>query len=476
MLRGMMDDEIESAWAQEQFGRTDLGDARRTARLVRMATSAARAPAGTVTAVFDDDAERQGAYDFLESPRIAAEALERGVGEAAARRCGEESRVFVAVDGSSLTFVDKTGERGLGAVGTYVAGASGLKVITALALSDCGVPIGVVRQVTWRRPAQRPTNRRAARQRPVDKKETRHWLAAVKDTAERMVKTGSKTRMTYLIDREGDSAAMLTTLVGTAHDFIVRGNWDREVATDDGRPWKVRNLFAYRRPLGAYDLPVSARPGRSARTAHIEVGAAQVTLSVKDPTRGGEVVEMGLAAVRAQEIGTTPHGEEPIDWLLLTSLPARTEKEARAIVTAYTFRWRIEEFHRAWKSGRCNVEESQLRSIEALQKWALVLATVAVRIERMKLLSRANPDASATDAFSDSEIQAIIILKRRTGRTIPDDIPTVAQATIWLAELGGYTGKSSGGPPGTVTLARGLLRVRAAADAIEALRNDREKR
>lgn len=113
--------------------------------------------------------------------------------------------------------------------------------------------------------------------------------------------------------------------------------------------------------------------------------------------------------------------------------------------------------------------------MEALQKWALVLATVAVRIERLKLISRANPDAPATEAFSDSEIHAIIILKRRTGREIPDDVPTMAQATRWLAELGGYTGKSSGGPPGTVVLARGLLRVRAAADAIEALMNEREK-
>ncbi len=471
----MTDGVHEAAWAEDQFGRTDLGDARRTARLVRIATSAARSPAGTVTAVFDDDAERQGAYDFLESPRITAAALERGVGEAAARRCAEESRIFVAVDGSSLTFVDRTGERGLGAVGTYAAGASGLKVITGLAISDCGVPIGVLRQVTWRRPAQRPTNRRAAKKRPVAKKETRHWLDAVKDSAERMAASGSKTRVTFLVDREGDSAAMLTTLVATGSGFIVRGNWDREVAAEDGRRWKIRNLFAYRPALGAYDLEISSRPGRTARTARIELAAAEIVLTVKDPT-SGKVVDMKLTAVRAREIGTKPQGEDPIDWLLLTTLPARSEKEARAIVTAYTFRWRIEEFHRAWKSGRCNVENSQLRSMEALQKWSLVLATVAVRIERLKLISRAQPDAPATVAFSDSEIHAIIILKRRSGRTIPDDVPTMAQATIWVAELGGYTGKSSGGPPGTVTLARGLLRVRAAADAIEALLNEREKR
>jgi hypothetical protein len=69
--------------------------------------------------------------------------------------------------------------------------------------------------------------------------------------------------------------------------------------------------------------------------------------------------------------------------------------------------------------GGCG-EESQLRSMEALQKWALVLATVAVRIERLKRISRDDPDASATVAFSESEIHAIILLKRRNGRKIPD--------------------------------------------------------
>lgn len=471
----MNDGSEAAAWAVKEFGSTDLGDRRRTARLVSIVASATRSPAGTVTAVFDDDAARQGAYDFLESPHVTAEALERGVGEAAARRCGQEGSVFVAVDGSSLTFVDRTGERGLGAVGTYSAGASGLKVISALAISDGGVPLGVVRQVTWRRPAERPTNRRPAAKRPVAKKETRHWLDAVKDSAARMAAASSTTRVTYLVDREGDSAAMLTTLAATTHGFIVRGNWDREVAAEDGRRWKIRNLFAYRAALGAYDLELSARPGRTARTARVELQAAPIVLTVKDPT-SHKVVEINLTAVRARETGVVPAGQERVDWLLLSTLPARSESEARAIVTAYTYRWRIEEFHRAWKSGRCNVEDSQLRSMEALQKWALVLATVAVRIERLKLLSRSTPDAPATEAFSDSEIHAIIILKRRTGRAIPDRVPTLAQATIWLAELGGYTGKSSGGPPGTVTLARGLMRVRSAAEAIEALLNEREKR
>jgi hypothetical protein len=463
------------AWASEEFGQAELGDARRTARLVRMGAAAARSPAGKVTAVFADDAELQGAYDWLESEHVPAAGLELGVGQAAARRCSEQEHIFVAVDGSSLTFADREGARGLGAVGTYAGGARGLKVISALAMSTAGVPIGLVRQVTWRRPVQKPSNRRAASKRPISKKETQHWLQAVRSSAERVDTVGTQTHITFVIDREGDSAAMLSTLATTKHGFIVRGNWDREVTADDGRRWKVRNLLGYQKPLGSYDLELTARPGRSARTASIELAAAQVTLTVKDPCCG-KLIEMKLTALRAREITTTPTGEQPVDWLLLTTMPATTFKQARAIVTGYTFRWRIEEFHKTWKSGGCHVEDSQLRSLPALQKWALVLATVAVRTERLKLRARTDPDASATEEFSDPEIQAIILLKKHAGTAIPNDVPSLGQATLWVAQLGGYTGKSSGGPPGVICIARGLVRVRAAANAIEVLLREPEKR
>jgi len=462
------------AWASEEFGQADLGDARRTARLVRMGAAVARSPAGKVSAVFTEDAELQGAYDWLESPQVPVDGVELGVGQAVARRCAEQEHIFVAVDGSSLAFVDRKGARGLGAVGTYAGGARGLKVISALAMSSAGVPIGLIRQVTWRRPVEKPSNRRPASKRPIAKKETRHWLEAVRSSAERIDGAGEKTHVTFVIDREGDSAAMLSTLATTKHGFIVRGNWDREIAAEDGRRWKVRNLLAYQKPLGSYDLEVTARPGRSARTARIELAAAEVTLTIKDPSCG-KTIEMKLTALRAREM-STPKGEQPIDWLLLTTMPATTFKQARAIVTGYTFRWRIEEFHKTWKSGGCHVEDSQLRSMQALQKWALVLATVAVRTERLKLRSRTEPDACATEEFSDAEIQAIILLKKHDGRTIPNAIPTIGQATLWIAELGGYTGKSSGGPPGAIVIARGLARVRAAADALEVLLREPEKR
>ena len=93
---------IEAEWAKECFGHARLGDTRRTARLVNMATRAAQSPSGKISRAFGEDSECQGAYDLLESNLVDPSALVIAVGEATARRASLEPFVFVAIDGSSL--------------------------------------------------------------------------------------------------------------------------------------------------------------------------------------------------------------------------------------------------------------------------------------------------------------------------------------------------------------------------------------
>jgi hypothetical protein len=201
-------------------------------------------------------------------------------------------------------------------------------------------------------------------------------------------------------------------------------------------------------------------------------------LHLKEGGRSNKRVELRVSVVNAREMGDVPAGEERLDLLLITNQRVANFEDARGVLSAYTLRWRIEEFHKTWKSGHCRVEESQLRGEQAVRKWAIILAAVACRIERLKLLARDTPNALADAEFSEIELHALILLKRRSKRKneiISDEIPTISQATIWLAEIGGYTGKSSGGPPGSITLSRGLFKLRAAADAIAAYIAD-EKR
>jgi len=81
-----------SQWAEDVFGDAELGDVRRTARLVRMAAKAVRRPSGRVSEVYDSAAERQGAYDFLESPHVDMKAIGRAIAASTARQCAQQIR------------------------------------------------------------------------------------------------------------------------------------------------------------------------------------------------------------------------------------------------------------------------------------------------------------------------------------------------------------------------------------------------
>ena len=153
--------------------------------------------------------------------------------------------------------------------------------------------------------------------------------------------------------------------------------------------------------------------------------------------------------------------------MLLTNRPAARLDDACAVVLAYTYRWKIEEFHKTWKSGGCNVEDTQLHSEHGIHVLAIVLASVAMRLMRVMWISRRDPNRPADAEFSPEEIEAVIALKdlrRRRRKSI-----SIGQLTQWIAELGGYTGKSSGGPPGAITLGRGLAQVIPVARAIRNL-------
>jgi hypothetical protein len=421
-----------------------------------------------VTEVFGNDAERQGAYGLLESRGVATPAVAKGMFQACARRCAGEPLVFCATDGSSLTLVDRSKQK-FGPIGSRNFGAQGLKVISALAVSAEGVTLGLTGQVWWVRSKRRPSKHR--HDRKTEQKEIRHWLAAMEQTREVMQSHAPNTRVWFQLDREGDAWPILQQADAGEQWFTVRGNHDRRVLLPNGEKIHLRTLVRRQPIVSRYSLPVAPGPHRQARTATMVVRACKATLDFRDK-RTGRHFSKTVNVMLAREHGTTPKGEKPIDWLLLTNRPVGTEQDLQQIVFGYSQRWRIEEFHRSWKSGACRVEESQLRSSDSVIKWATILAAVATRVERLKLLSRQEPDRPATDELSAIELRALKLLrfgKSANKRAAQATVPTLAEAALWIAQLGGYTGKSSGGPPGSVTLARGLTQLHAAARALQAL-------
>ena len=124
--------------------------------------------------------------------------------------------------------------------------------------------------------------------------------------------------------------------------------------------------------------PLGTAVGHALHSAKFALNAIHCVCVTKLVPRNGA----SLPALRLREIGPIAHEEERLEWKLLTTIDARETLDIQRVIEAYTYRWRIEEFHKTWKSGACNGEDSQLRSYEAIVKWATVLGAVATRVER----------------------------------------------------------------------------------------------
>lgn len=462
MLEDSCDDLLK--WSARQFGGVELGDTRRNARLVQMGACACARPNGKVAAVFKENRDLQAAYDFLESELVEVEEIVGSMAAATAQSCRSLSHVFVPVDGTSVTVVDNEDAHDFGRIGSDSQGARGLKVIDALAVDPDGTPVGLLGLTWWVRSEQQSPPRGSARQkRPVEEKETRYWLQTVQHASRALHEQG--VRGWFQIDREGDGRDVLLELAGSEHWWTVRGNADRSIELEGGDKEMLRAELSRQSIAGTYDLDVVARAGkRRARKARMAVRVAQVVLRLRD-RKTSAITRLSVTAVWAREEGTTPAGEDPLDWLLYTNRPVASLDDARQVILGYAMRWRVEEFHRTWKRGDADVESTQLRSASAVQIWATILATVAVRIERLKRLARTHGELPASVDFSPYEIKALKLLK--FGAHPPQPEPTVAEAVAWLAEMGGFAGKYSGKPPGATVLGRGLRYLRPAAQLLE---------
>ena len=444
----MFDD--QTRLAQQVFGDADLGDQRLERRLVEIAAQSFRAPAGTITTVFTSVADREAVYRFVENPRARSESVRAVQLRATARLASQEPYIFVPVDGSSLTVTDRSHVRQIGTVGNYSKRARGLIVVSALAVTREGTPIGLAGQRWWPRDsaAKSPKN------------ELFHTLEVIDGVIDLMREHAPRTKIWLQMDRLYDAQLVLEHLDAKDVWFTVRASQSRRLFSPNmsRRKRYSHDLLAKQNLLGEHSIEI--KDNGKLRAARLEVRAVRATIWAKRKSKTRCPIDVTYVDVRERK-------RNGLRWTLMTNRLVETFEQALEIIAGYTTRWRIEEFHRAWKNGVCHVEDTQLRSREAIIKWATILAAVAVRATRLTYLAREKPDLPASEEFSSAELTATVLLSDQPSLDI--DGLTLASTVDLIARLGGYTGKSSGGPPGPTTLARGLRRVSDTAKVLKTL-------
>ena len=188
----------------------------------------------------------------------------------------------------------------------------------------------------------------------------------------------------------------------------------------------------------------------------MEVRAIRVQIQppARPKGRQGQPLEYTLVEVWERDPPAGNLQEERAHWRLWTTEPVLTGADAWRIVEIYRRRWLIEEMHLVLKSG-CRMEHLQLESVERLKKALSFYLPIAVRILQLKTLARQSPQLPCTEILSATEWQTLWAHIHGQWPTESTAVPTVRQAVLWIARIGGHLNRKSDGMPGVRTLWRG---------------------
>ena len=157
-----------------------------------------------------------------------------------------------------------------------------------------------------------------------------------------------------------------------------------------------------------------------------------------------------------------PLGADPIVWLLATTLPVDSLAEALVCIEYYRLRWLIERYHYVLKSG-CRIEDLYLQTPERLRRALALYTIVAWRVLWLTYEARQSPDQPCTVILQTHEWQALYCTIHKTP-VPPATPPTLSQAVVWIARLGGFLARKGDGFPGPKTIWQGLRRLDDIAD------------
>lgn len=443
-------------WAEEVFGGCDLGDPRRTDRLVDYAARQAVDPGGSTSrACRGDEAAREGAYRLLRNPRVEVSEIDEAAFDSVATAAATHEVVLAVQDSTGVSFAHPVAEP-LRSEGN----PTGFFVHSTLLVSAATrLPVGIVDQERWVREPKGEGCQAGADRRSYQDKESFKWQAAHERLCQRMPRMES---VVTVCDREGDVTEFLRYLRSVEARFAIRASNDRKLQSVD-RLWEH---MEGQPELGRCEVVVGQRGGqlnrggqqarlpRKKRTAEVALYAASVEL-----TCTGGALAVNVVLVREVK---APRGEAPLEWMLLTSEPIATLAQALVVVGYYEQRWMIEVWHKAWKTG-CRVEHRPLQTLDNLERMMAITAHVAVRLLQLQLLGEAESESTCEQALTRDEWTCLHAIAH-PGKAIPFRPPTARWALTSIARLGGWYDTKRTGRVGWQTLWHGwqLFRERFA--------------
>src|SRR6266849_9116585 len=441
------------SWAERTFGGVQLHDMRRTRRAVQAASKLAENPLGSLPAQMQTWKETKALYRLLDEPDVTFAALMQPHLQQTREQAKSFPVVLLVQDTTDIDLSHRHKISGVGQIGNERG--RGFFVQTVLAVRpQTREVLGCMAQEPFVRiPAPEGEQRYQRRQR--QERDTDVWMRQVQAIG--TPEPGSM--WVHVGDRGDDMFQFCQACRSTQTHFLVRAAQNRRVQeSEEEITYSLTQARSWPSQASRV-LELPARHGHQKRSAQLQLAFGQMTLLPprNEPRASKEPLTVWVIRVWEEQ---APEGEEPLEWVLLTSVPTTTLEQAWERVDWYGRGFLDEDYHQCLKSG-CRIEQRQGPPVDGLMRLLGLLSPLAVRLLQIRGYARCEPERPAHEVI---EPLMLAVVAQRSGHSPA----TMTIGSFWteVARLGGYLARSHDGPPGWRTIWKGWLSLQTFLEGV----------
>lgn len=464
-------DALEQDWTQLSrlhFGGAELGDKRRSERLVKTAELILKAPGGSLPDKLPGWAELSGLYRLVRAAAVTHAAV---IGPHLRQTLSVMRQTpGVVLLPHDTTELDYTAHQQVASRLSHIGngGGRGYLCHNTLAVTPDRQVIGLVSQVLHQR-RKVPRKETARQKREHPERESLLWQRG----CEQVGPAPDGCLWVDVCDRGSDCWEFLEYEHAHGRRYVIRSSKDRRLDGEDhlGVDRVHLTLHGYARDLPTLgtrtvEVAASTKKASRARTATVRFAAAPITLAAPAQPRGRCTQKsLDLWVVYVGEINPPP-GVTPLEWVLLTNVPAANAADAAERIHWYDCRPVIEDYHKGLKSGM-GIELLQFETPQRLEPAIGLLAVAAAVLLQLRHAAR-RPEAEHVPATTLVPTLWTQLVAAKAYRT-PGRQLSVKEFFVGVARLGGHLARKNDGPPGWITLWRGWRKLHLMIQGAEAV-------
>jgi Transposase DNA-binding/Transposase Tn5 dimerisation domain len=445
-------------WAKQNFSNLTTTDIRLNKRIIKIAEAMAKKPGTTLPGLFGTWKDTKAIYRLLNHDSITPAVIQDEHKEICKRRISEKGTYLLIEDTSEFSWSGHQPIEGLGPIGSGKEGMQGFLLQSVLAARYRGINNSVEiiglpsQQFHIRKPRPKGESRKSSFQMKKRERESQLWTYSGKNLGQ----TPPDIEWIRICDRGADIYELLLQCQEMRHSFVIRASADRTLVTEESGVSAGTKLFKAAETgtkLGEFKIKLRSRKNIPARVATLSVRARKICLiSPKRPRKQmGKMPSIHCWILNVKEINSK--AKDKLEWKLLCSRHINNLSDALECIEQYKYRWLIEEYHKAIKTG-LGAEKLQLESAHALFAAISIMNIVALRLIDLREKVKEQENVLHQNAIlSALEIK---ILEMKAGKKIN----TYRELLFAVGQLGGFLGRKGDGTPGMITLWRGMNTLR----------------